>query len=285
MEEDEEVGLPAPEKVVKSSKPELKIRLGFVFWKTTVSMAVSFCALWAIIEGFPLADDTFRVCFELDGVGEAEEIETIGTLGSDLRKTFGLCNFQLVTFVLSMGLILPLLSESLLANMVFFNVIVKGNIVSKDAQRRMDYYIEFGVKYFPILANLDVHHREYEGMELLEDTLRKIANLTFWVRLRRHIFGLFGVLVLIPIIFIWRAAHRSVETVLCLPKIINDFAYRKQWREGWRNLIILPLILGNDPVSVLLLFPLSFVVIFSSTSFAETIVNLVAVQVFARLDE
>eukprot|EP00924_Labyrinthula_sp_SR-Ha-C_P002924 snap_masked-scaffold_13-processed-gene-10.47-mRNA-1 protein AED:1.00 eAED:1.00 QI:0/-1/0/0/-1/1/1/0/344 len=257
----------------------LSIRRKYIYIKCWVSLLISACAIWTLLEAFDDSKERFEYCFH--------DVELVGDLDPVLERRGGLslCNFQLFTWVISLVLTMPLLSESLLANTIFYAVILHGNLASDRQQTIYKRYQFFFEKYLPCLVNPSSDgDLNLTSRALLEHKFHQMEQMTRGQRLRNHLKNLIQVIFVIPVLFILRLAVEPIMILFELRSILFNKAYRKVWKERLFNLFAVTVIILSDPLSILLLFPLSFVVLFSSGSFSDTLVNLVAVQVFASLD-
>jgi len=221
----------------------LKLRTSFVLVKTLISVCLSCLSAFVIRQG----DFSAHQCS-----GEDES----------------LCQFQWVCFGFSVFMTLPVLSESLLLNKVFFDVITSKEGVSERQAVLFQYYLKVGKKYLGCFANVSkerVDDVSYDGAERLQKAFNRVKRMRALEKVSHHIKALFGLFVLIPILFVWRLVYRSIQTVLYLPRF-HDPEVRAELYTAWKSLVILPMLMLNDPICVLLIFPLSYVVIFSSNS-------------------
>jgi len=222
----------------------LKLRASFVLVKTLISLCLSCLSIFVITKG----DFTSHDC------SSSEDLS--------------LCRFQWVCFGLSTIFTLPLLSESLLLNRVFFEVITNGHLTSEAEAELFQYYIGLGRKYFGSCLNISKERVEggsMEGVARIQKAFDTMKKMTLLQKAAHHLKALLGLFFVIPLIFVWRLIYRSIQTLLYLPRLY-DSTIRSELGRAWTNLVLLPMVILNDPVCVILIFPLSYSVIFSSDS-------------------
>ena len=93
---------------------------------------------------------------------------------------------------------------------------------------------------------------QMDGNELIDWTLYKIERMSIIHKIGRHLKALVGVLVMIPLIFFWRLIYRCIELVLTCPRLFASAKYRKEIKEAWTALFVLPIVLLNDPISIIM---------------------------------
>mmetsp|Transcript_20644 Transcript_20644/g.25031 ORF Transcript_20644/g.25031 Transcript_20644/m.25031 type:complete len:252 (+) Transcript_20644:264-1019(+) len=213
-------------------RPMLRVSKRFIAVKAFIALVLTVISAWTIYYG---SDDYIYK-------------------GQCPWKTepFGLCSFQSVAVVVSWMFILPLLSESLLLNMVFYAVITRGNMTSKSQQSTFEFYVNLARNAAPWMINFDEKEFQMDGNELLDWTLYKIERMSVFVKIVRHIKALIGVVFVIPLIFFWRSMFRIIQLLLTFPQLLTSARYRKEIREVWTALFVLPIVLLNDPLSIIM---------------------------------